>query len=80
MNSQCFTKYLKKEGNIDIFPQIQDGNAISIAIIGDPDGLRYLASLFIKLAPKQASYFKFQCNRVDDFIRTQLFRPSRLAG
>jgi hypothetical protein len=32
------------------------------------------------LVPKQASYFKFQCKRVDDFIRTQLFRSSRLAG
>jgi len=33
-----------------------------------------------QLGPKQASYFKLQCSRVDDFIRTQLSRPSRLAG
>lgn len=32
------------------------------------------------LVSKQASYFKFQCNRADDFIRTQLSRPGRLAG
>ena len=50
MNSQCFTKYPKKEGNIDIFPQIQDGNSVSIVIIGDPDGLRYLANLFLTLS------------------------------
>ena len=50
MNSQRFTKQPKKQGNIDIFPQIQDGNNISIVIIGDPDGLRYLSSLLLNLA------------------------------
>lgn len=50
MNSQNIIKYPKKKGNIDIFPQIEDANAISIVIIGDPDGLRYLSSIFLNLA------------------------------
>lgn len=38
------------------------------------------ADRLLQLVPKQASYFKLRCSRVDDFIRTQLSRPSRLAG
>ena len=33
-----------------------------------------------KLDPKQASFFKLRCNRVDDIIRIQLSCSSRLAG
>ena len=50
MNRKDVVKYPEKKGNIDIFPQIQEGNAISITIIGDPDGLRYMSSLLLKLA------------------------------
>ena len=43
-------EYPKKQGKIDIFPEIHDGNAISIVIVGNPDGLRYLASLLDYMA------------------------------
>ena len=42
--------YPKKQGKIDIYPQIIDGNLVTISIIGDPDGLRYMARLLDYLA------------------------------
>ncbi|MBI9017749.1 MAG: hypothetical protein JEZ07_10875 [Phycisphaerae bacterium] len=40
----------KKEGCLDIFPESHGDNQVSICLIGDPDGLRYLAKLLNWLA------------------------------
>ena len=40
-----FAEYPKKRGKIDIFPNIINADSISITIIGNPDGLKYLARL-----------------------------------
>jgi len=40
----------KKEGRINIYPEIIDERYVNVTIIGDPDGLRYLAKLLIALA------------------------------
>jgi hypothetical protein len=37
--------YPEKSGNIDIYPQIIDANQVAVTIMGDKEGLRYLASL-----------------------------------
>lgn len=37
--------YPEKSGNINIYPEIIDASQVAITIIGDKDGLRYLASL-----------------------------------
>jgi len=42
--------YPLKTGKIDIFPKVEDGNVITVTIIGDPKGLRYLAELLNYLA------------------------------
>ncbi len=42
--------YPDKSGNIDIFTDIIDGRFLSITILGDPQGLRYLADLLNWLA------------------------------
>jgi len=39
-----------KKGKINIYPEIIDGNLITISVIGDPEGLKYLASLLTWLA------------------------------
>jgi hypothetical protein len=49
-NIRNHAEYPEKEGRIDIFPEIHDGNAIGIVIIGNPNGLRYLARLLYYLA------------------------------
>ena len=40
----------KKEGYLEIFPEINYGDDINITIIGDPKGLRHLAVLLNELA------------------------------
>jgi len=42
--------YPDKSGNINIYPEIVDGNVVTISIIGDPRGLKYLAELLNYLA------------------------------
>lgn len=37
-------------GRLDIYPEIVDGSIVTVSIVGDPDGLRSLASLLLKLA------------------------------
>jgi len=37
--------YPNKVGNIDIYPEIHQGNIVTISIVGDPIGLKYLAEL-----------------------------------
>ena len=39
-----------KNGKLDIYPEIHEGNIIEVTIIGDPDGLRYLSKLLKALA------------------------------
>lgn len=41
--------YPDKSGNIDIYPEIVDGNLLTVNIVGDPEGLKYLASLLSRL-------------------------------
>lgn len=43
-------KWPKPEGKLAIYPKIEDGHFVSVDIIGDPDGLRYLASVLLVLA------------------------------
>ena len=42
--------YPDKTGHIDIYPEIVDGNLVTIIIAGDPTGLKYLANLLNWLA------------------------------
>ena len=42
--------YPDKKGILDIYPEIHDGNSIAVSIIGDPEGLRYLADLLNYIA------------------------------
>ena len=42
--------YPKKSGKIDIYPQIVEADQALVTIMGDPEGLRYLASLLNWLA------------------------------
>ena len=39
-----------KKGCLDIYPEIHYGQTLSISVIGDPEGLRYLADLLYYLA------------------------------
>jgi hypothetical protein len=39
-----------KKGKLAIYPEITDGNILSIAIVGDPAGLRRLAKMVLDLA------------------------------
>ena len=39
-----------KEGNICIYPEIYEGRFANVIIVGDPDGLRYLAKLLNHIA------------------------------
>ena len=39
-----------KKGCLDIFPEIHHGQTLNITVMGDPDGLRYLADLLNYLA------------------------------
>ncbi len=42
--------YPERVGKLDIFPEIHDGDLVEVTIIGDPEGLRYLAELLNNLA------------------------------
>ncbi len=42
--------YPDKEGNICIYPEINEGRFVNVNIIGDPEGLRYLAKLLNYIA------------------------------
>jgi hypothetical protein len=42
--------YPDKSGNINIYPEIVEGNIVTISIVGDPRGLQYLAELLNYLA------------------------------
>lgn len=42
--------YPEKVGNIDIFPEIHDGRIVTISIVGDPKGLKYLAEVLNYIA------------------------------
>ena len=42
--------YPVKKGNIDIFPEIHEGNLVTVSIIGDPEGLKYLSEILSYLA------------------------------
>ena len=56
-----YPKGPKKRGKINIYPEISRGNSISIHIIGNPDGLKYLADWLNFLA-------NFDLNQTDDPI------------
>ena len=43
-------EYIDREGYLEIYPEILDGDQIHISILGDPQGLRYLARLLNQLA------------------------------
>jgi hypothetical protein len=43
-------RILDKKGKLDIIPDIIEGRWLTVSIIGDPDGLRYLATLLNWLA------------------------------
>ncbi|MBE0537420.1 MAG: hypothetical protein IH624_17290 [Phycisphaerae bacterium] len=40
----------EKRGRLDVFPEIAEGSVLKVCIIGDPDGLKYLADLLYYLA------------------------------
>ena len=40
----------EKSGKLDIYPDIHCGSVLGVNIVGDPDGLRYLAKLLNYLA------------------------------
>lgn len=40
------------EGNLEIFPEILDGRCPKVTIIGDPEGLRFLADVLCQIADK----------------------------
>jgi len=42
--------YPEKSGNVDIFSVIDEMNLVTVTIIADPDGLRYLAEIMRILA------------------------------
>ncbi|MHC4086473.1 MAG: Imm32 family immunity protein [Planctomycetota bacterium] len=42
--------YPDRSGKIDIFPEIYEGNVVSVTIIGDQKGLKYLAEVLLWLA------------------------------
>ncbi|MHC4172631.1 MAG: Imm32 family immunity protein [Planctomycetota bacterium] len=44
--------YPDKSGNIDIYPKIEEGHFVSVTIIGDPKGLKYLAEFLNWLADR----------------------------
>ena len=50
MNTEDISPYPEAQGILDIYPQICEGSTISIVIIGDPEGLRYLAKVLNSLA------------------------------
>ena len=37
--------YPEKVGNINIYPEIVEGNVVTISVIGNPEGLKYLADM-----------------------------------
>jgi len=45
-----YNNYPDRSGKINIFPRIDDGRFADVVIIGDPEGLRYLAKLLNWLA------------------------------
>jgi len=51
--------YPEKSGKIDIFPEISEGNSLSVTIIGDPNGLRYLAELLRNMSDLDLSGAKY---------------------
>lgn len=63
-----------------------DNDIVLHEIIGELEAIRDESEKYgvftkpTELDPKQASFFKFQSNGAYDFIRTQLFCSSRLAG
>ena len=50
MNTQDSPQYPKAQGKVDIYPEIHEGRTISIVIMGDPEGLTYLAKVLRCLA------------------------------
>ena len=50
MNTKDISPYPEAQGKIDIYPEIDEGSTIGIRIIGDPEGLRYLARVLNHLA------------------------------
>ena len=48
--------YPEKSGNINIYPGIIDASQVEITIIGDKEGLRYLASLLNWMADLESDF------------------------
>ncbi len=42
--------YPYKSGLIDIYPEVIEGNVVTVSIVGDPKGLKYFAGLLRWLA------------------------------
>ena len=40
----------RKRWHLDIYPEVIDGNQLTVSIVGDPAGLRRLAKLLVALA------------------------------
>ena len=40
----------EKNGRLEIYPEVYDGDSLSVTIMGDPDGLQYLSDVLKKLA------------------------------
>ena len=47
---QNSVKWPKPEGKLAIYPSIEHGQVCEVNIIGNPDGLRYLASALLAVA------------------------------
>lgn len=43
-------KYRQEKSKLDIYPEIHNGNCVTISIIGNPKGLKTLAKLLVDLA------------------------------
>ncbi|MHC4541833.1 MAG: Imm32 family immunity protein [Planctomycetota bacterium] len=43
-------KFPENKGKLDIYPRIDEGDSLSVTIMGDPNGLRYLSEILRTLA------------------------------
>ena len=47
---QSKMSFPENKGRLEIYPQVCDGDSLSVTIMGDPDGLRYLSDVLKVLA------------------------------
>jgi len=49
-SKQAYLRLPESRGRLEIYPEVYDGESLSVTIMGDPDGLRYLSDILKLLA------------------------------